>query len=68
LSLHGIFPSYPFELNELLELVRRKLILRKVEFLKWTNDDYPLWDDHEYHLNELLKNIFAFFPDIVLHN
>jgi hypothetical protein len=67
--LYDSYQSDRDEVNELMELVRKKLVLRKVKFLEWTNNYTHLredWGGVEYHFNELLKNIFIYFPDIIL--
>jgi len=58
------------EVNKLLELTRKKLILPKVKFLRWLNHPAVLegeWEEEPGdRVNELLEEIFAFYPDILL--
>jgi hypothetical protein len=71
LRLYDAYLNNPGEVDELLELVSKKLILTKVKYLEWKNSYYNLENwyecvEYHYHHERLLVDIDFYFPDIDL--
>jgi hypothetical protein len=66
LSLFGTYLSDSDEVDKLMELVRKKLILRKLQFLEWKNCYDHLKPGEANHINKLLDRILVSFPGIDL--
>jgi hypothetical protein len=71
LRLDDTYLNNPCEVDELLELVRKKLILTQVKYLEWTHSFYNLENwymflEYHFHHERLLVDIDFYFPDIDL--
>jgi hypothetical protein len=69
--LYETFLNNPDEVDELLELVRKKLVLRNVKNLKWINSyrDIENWYEtveYHFHRERLLVDIETYLPHIDL--